>query len=188
MSYRAEASGGKASGVEDQELMNAIGRMVLSAAALEYTVAVLVALTEGHQDQAAENRALQLVQTDGAPVRELRRIALGPPERRDLNRLCQEAEAVLEERNAVVHAIPLEDSAAGAEGSLTGWHPRTGQQIQLTTWAVLGHVQDLHIARRRFDNAITAATSQTSTKPVIRQTAVLGGPPWGPAPKPVGAR
>jgi hypothetical protein len=124
VSYRAEASGGKASGVEDQELMNAIGRMVLSAATLEYSVAVLVALTEGHQDQAAENRALQLVQTDGAPVRELRRIALGPPERRDLNRLCQEAEAVLEERNAVVHAIPLEDSAAGAEGSLTGWHPR----------------------------------------------------------------
>jgi len=46
--------------VDYQELMAAIGRMVVDAAALEYSVAVLVALTEGHQDQAAEDRALQL--------------------------------------------------------------------------------------------------------------------------------
>ena len=51
-----------------QELMAAIGRMVVGAATLEYSVAVLVALTEGHQDQAAKDRALQLIQKTGAPA------------------------------------------------------------------------------------------------------------------------
>jgi len=49
---------------------------------------------------------------------------------------------VLEGRNVVVHAIPPEDVTAGPEGGLLGWHPRTGEEIWLTTPAVLGHVED----------------------------------------------
>jgi hypothetical protein len=169
-----------------QELMAAIGRMVVGAATVEYSVAVLVAITEGHRDQAAGDRALQLVQKVGAPVRELRKLAAGPPERRDLKWLCQNAEAVLEGRNVVVHAIPLEDITAGEQGGLVGWHPRTGQEIWLTTPAVLGHVEDFGTAWRRLDEAIAAAASQTGTRHVIRRPAVFGGPPWGPAPKPPG--
>ena len=172
--------------LEYQALMAAIGQMVVGAATLEYSVAVLVALTEGHWDQAAEDRALQLVQKAGAPMRELRQLAAGPPERRDLKWLWKNAEAVFEERNVVVHAIPLEDVTAGEEGGLVGWHPRTGQEIRLTTSAVLGHVQDFRIAWRRFDEAIAAVTSQTGTRRVIRRPAVFGGPPWGPALKPPG--
>ncbi len=93
---------------------------------------------------------------------------------------------MLEDRNAVVHAIPTEDSTAGAQGGLTGWHPRTGQQIRLTMSAVPGHVQDLHVALRRFDEAIAAAASQAGTRRVMRRPAVFGGPPWRPAPKPPG--
>ena len=73
---------------ESQELMAAVGRIVVGAAAVEVLVAVLVAVTEGHRAQAAENRALQLVHKDGAPVRELRKLAAGPPERRDLRWRC----------------------------------------------------------------------------------------------------
>jgi hypothetical protein len=169
-----------------QELMAAVGRMVVGAAVLEYSVAVLVALTEGHRDQAAADRALQLVHKDGAPVRELRKLAAGPPERRDLKWLLRDAEAVLEGRNVVVHALPLEDVTAGAEGGLLGWHPRTGEEIWLTTPAVLGHVEDFGIAWRRLDEAIAAATAQTGARRVIRRPAVFGGPPWGPAPRPPG--
>jgi hypothetical protein len=171
---------------EYQELMAAIGRMVVGAALLEYSVAVLVALTEGYRDQAAEDHALQLVRKAGAPLRELRTLAAGPPERRDLKWLCQDAEAVLEGRNVAVHAMPLEEFTAGAQGGLIGWHPRTGQEIRLTASAVLGHLQDFAIAWRRLDDAIAAATSQTGTRRVIRRPAVFGGPPWGPAPKPPG--
>jgi hypothetical protein len=171
---------------EYQELMAAVGRMVVGAAAVEYCVAVLVAVSEGHRDQAAGDRALQLAQKDGAAMRELRKLAAGPPERRDLKWLCRSAEAVLEGRNVVVHAIPAEDITAGAEGGLLGWHPRTGEEIWLTTLAVLGHVEDFGSAWRQLDEAIAAATAQTGARRVIRRPAVFGGPPWGPAPKPQG--
>lgn len=59
--------------------MAAVGRMVVGAAAVEYSVAVLVAVTEGHRDQAAGDRALQLVHMDGAPVRELRKLLRDRP-------------------------------------------------------------------------------------------------------------
>jgi site-specific recombinase XerD len=59
---------------EYQELMAAIGRMVVGAALLEYSVAVLVAVTDGYRGQAVEDRALQLVRKAGAPVRELVRV------------------------------------------------------------------------------------------------------------------
>jgi hypothetical protein len=65
-----------------------------------------------------------------------REAAAGPPKRRDLKWLLRNAEAVLEGRSIVVHAIPLEDGTAGAEGGLIGWHPRTGEEIWLTTTAV----------------------------------------------------
>jgi hypothetical protein len=39
-------------------------------------VAVLVAVTEGHRDQAAENRAIELIKKDGAPVRVLRKLVV----------------------------------------------------------------------------------------------------------------
>jgi len=171
---------------EYQDLMAAVGRMVVGAAAVEYGVAVLVAVTEGHRDQAAAGRARQLVQKDGAAMRELRRFAAGPPERRDLAWLCRNAEAVLEGRDVVVRAVPLEGVAAGQEGGLVGWQPGTGQEVWLTTPAVLGHVEDFGVAWRRLDEAIAAATAQAGARRVIRRPAVFGGPPWGPAPRPPG--
>ena len=171
---------------EYQDLMAAVGRMMVGAAAVEFSVAVLVAVTEGHRDQAAGDRALQLVRKDGAPVRELRKLAAGPPERRELTWLCRNAEAVLEGRHVVVHAIPLDYSTAGAAGGLLGWHPRTGEEIWLTMPAVLGQVEDFGSAWRRLDEAIAAATAQTGSRRVIRQPTVFGGPPWGPALKPPG--
>jgi len=61
--------------LEDRELLAAIGQAVVTAAALEYAVAVLVALTEGHQDQACEDRALSIVKGPGGAMRELRKLA-----------------------------------------------------------------------------------------------------------------
>ena len=166
--------------------MAAVGRLVVGAAAIEYSVAVLVAVTEGHRDKAAGDRALHLVRKDGVAMRELRKLAAGPPERRDLKWLCRNAEAVLEGRNIVLHAIPLEDITAGEEGGLFGWHPRTGEETWLTTPAVLGHVEDFGTAWRRFDEAIAAATAQAGARGLIRRPTVFGGPPWGPAPRPPG--
>ena len=50
--------------------------MVVGTATVEYCVPVLVAVTEGHRDKAAEDRAIQLIKKDGAPVRELRKLVV----------------------------------------------------------------------------------------------------------------
>lgn len=62
-------------GVEDQELLAAIGQVVVNAAALEYAVAVLAAVTEGHRDQACEDYAVALVKRPGGAMGELRKRA-----------------------------------------------------------------------------------------------------------------
>jgi hypothetical protein len=58
--------------MEDQELLAAIGKVVVDAAALEYAVAVLVAVTEGHRDQDCEDQAAAMVKKNGGAMRELR--------------------------------------------------------------------------------------------------------------------
>jgi hypothetical protein len=58
--------------VEDQELLAAIGQMVVDIAVLEYFVAVLVAVTEGHRDQDCEDQAVAIVKVPGNAMRELR--------------------------------------------------------------------------------------------------------------------
>lgn len=50
--------------------------MVVGTATVEYCVAVLVAVTQGHRDQDAEDRAIQLIKKDGAPVRVLRKLVI----------------------------------------------------------------------------------------------------------------
>jgi hypothetical protein len=54
-------------GLDDTELSAAIGRMVVEAATLEHSAAVLVAATEGLRDEACEDRALAIVK--GGEVR-----------------------------------------------------------------------------------------------------------------------
>ena len=168
--------GGAANGVtaawdadeaEDRPLTAAIGAMVTRAATLEYVVAVLVAITEGHRGQAAEHRALQLARNVGAAMTALGKLAEGPPGREDLKWLLRDAEAVLDDRNVVVHSIPLEDIGAVEEGGLLGWHPRTGEEIRLTTSAVLEHVEYFGITLRRFLVAIDAATFGADDWPAI---------------------
>src|SRR5260370_32051812 len=58
--------------MEDRELLAAIGEVVVTAAALEYAVAVLVAVTKGHREQDCENYAVALVKQPGGSMRELR--------------------------------------------------------------------------------------------------------------------
>jgi hypothetical protein len=62
--------------MEDRELLAAIGEVVVTAAALEYAVAILAAVTEGHRDQACEEYAVALVKkSGGGAMGELRKRA-----------------------------------------------------------------------------------------------------------------
>lgn len=61
--------------MEDQELLAAIGKVVVDSAALEYAIAVLVAITDGHRDQDCEGHAVAIVKKSGGAMRELRKMA-----------------------------------------------------------------------------------------------------------------
>lgn len=61
--------------MEDQELLAAVGQVVVDAARLEYFVAVLLAVTDGHRDQDCEDHAVAMVKVTGEAMRELRRRA-----------------------------------------------------------------------------------------------------------------
>jgi hypothetical protein len=149
--------------MENEDLMAAVGKVVVDAAALEYSVAVLVATTEGHQDQDCEDRALALVKDVGRAMRELKNLASAHLERPGLMGLWRDVRAVLNGRNVIVHAIPLEDVRVGAQGGLISWHARTGKEARLTTSAVLSLAQDIRIAYRRVHDAIA---TESSAEPV----------------------
>ena len=204
--------------MEDHELMAAIGRVVVTSAVLEYSVAVLVAMTEGHRDQDCEDHALATVRNPGGAMGELRmracaqlraqgmplqqiarrltiaqKFSIGekgrmlaiaenaeksekavrddlvswdrehpgvvPQARCNLMDLWRDATAVLDDRNVIAHSIALEDIEADGHAGLVILHPRTGAETQLTTPAVLSHVQDIRIAWRRLRDAIAAESA-----------------------------
>ena len=64
--------------MDDAELLAAIGRMVVSAAQLEYSVAELVTVIEGLQDKAGEDRAVEIVEVTGEAMRQFRKLADQP--------------------------------------------------------------------------------------------------------------
>ena len=61
--------------MEDKELMAAIGQVVVTSPVLEYSVAVLVAMTDGHRDQDCEDHAHAMVRNTGRAMGELRKRA-----------------------------------------------------------------------------------------------------------------
>jgi hypothetical protein len=58
--------------VADKDLMAAIGEVVVMSAVLDYSVAVLVAISDGYRYQECEDHALAMVKRAGRPMRELR--------------------------------------------------------------------------------------------------------------------
>jgi hypothetical protein len=116
-------------------------------------------------------------------MRELGKLAAGPPERRDLKWLLRNAEVCSRAGTSSFSRDPARGHHGGRAGRPYRLAPahRPG-----ATPAVLGHVQDFGIAWRRLDEAIAAATAQTGARRVIRRPAVFGVPPWGSAPKPPG--
>ncbi len=68
--------------MEDKELMAAIGQVVVTSPVLEYSVAVLVAMTDGHRDQDCEDHAHAMVRNTGRAMGELRKRACVQQRRR----------------------------------------------------------------------------------------------------------
>jgi hypothetical protein len=62
-------------GIDDQAILTELGRVAARSTVLEYTIAVLAALTDGCRGDAVDDRALQIVRQTGGARRQLAHLA-----------------------------------------------------------------------------------------------------------------
>ena len=118
--------------MNDTELLAAIGRIVVSAALLEYSVAELVAVTGGLRDEARQDRAVEIVRVPGKAMRLFERIAEQRPE---LGWLRREIRTMLGARHCVAPSVAQQDAVAAGRPALFVLQPRHGETMITTELA-----------------------------------------------------
>lgn len=109
----------------DQGILAAIGRVVVEATSLEWTLAGLVAARQGwdgHQEAAVAARS-------GAVRRQLSDLASSDPDWDAIQGLDHKAGALLDERNRLVHSVVVSITDDDYEHRGYGlWHTRSGSR------------------------------------------------------------
>ncbi len=151
MRYAARAPPGSARGltqgsvtVEDQELLAAIGKVALDAAALEYLIAVLVAATEGQ----TEDYARQLAASPGAARNALEKLSAARPARVDLDLLSRDASALVTDRHVLMHSVAMRDIEDSGGPGAGIWSPLKNAETRITAPQVLDHARSIRILTR----------------------------------------
>ena len=102
---------------DDSELLAAIGRMVVNAALLEYSVAGLIAVADGLRGQARQDRVVGTVKKTGEAMRQFRKLAGKRP---DLSWLVDDTGGLLRARNFAAYPVAQQDAVAEGEPALLG--------------------------------------------------------------------
>jgi hypothetical protein len=89
-------------GIDDQAILTELGRVAARSTVLEYTIAVLAALTDGCRGDAVDDRALQIVRQTGGARRQIAHLARIRPR---IKWLCNDTDSLLEARNILVHSL-----------------------------------------------------------------------------------
>jgi hypothetical protein len=147
--------------MDDTELLAAIGRIVVEAAVPEYSVAMLVAVTEGLRGEACGDRAMAIVKKTGEAMRLFERLAEKRP---DLAWLMRDTKGLLGARHFVAHAIAQQDAVAEGRAALFILHPRGGESM-ITTAQARNSARMIREGRDRIQDAIAAATSGGRASP-----------------------
>jgi hypothetical protein len=154
--------------VDDQEMLAAIGQVIVSASVLEWEVAVLAALSEGTDPSGVRDRVRHLASSSGAAVRRLAELADADPRIRPLLR---DVKSVLDSRHILAHSVMYvvgkgedEDFAVlprgqavdfgGEDELMVIWHPRTDWERHLPLRQLRLQAQDLRIAFDRVQQAV----------------------------------
>jgi hypothetical protein len=136
---------------DDRGLFEAIGRIVIGAAELEYAVALLVAVTEGLRGRDAGARAHAIVKVTGQAGREFQGLATSRP---DLAWLQQDTAQLMRARNFIAHPVVQEDAVAEGKAALFIVNSRSGEETMITMAQVVNHVEYFKEARARIYMAI----------------------------------
>ncbi len=138
----------------DPELLQAIGRMVMASATLEYSLAYLVALARD-EDAAWLTGTLGNV---GDVMKQLKQLQKELPPgdlRAALADVLTGAKNLLDQRHSVVHAVPQwDDTADGREAEVVWWHPRSDTDLVIDAGRVNEFAQTVNWFRRRRVDAL----------------------------------
>ena len=118
--------------MDDTELLAAIGRIVVNAALLEYSVAELVAVIEGLRGEACQERAVWIASKAGRAMILFERASEHRP---DLVALMQDTRVLLQVRHFVAHSVAQEDAVAEGLPALFVLQPRHGETMITTELA-----------------------------------------------------
>jgi hypothetical protein len=139
----------------DTDLLAAIGRIVVEAAMLEYSVATLIAVTEGLQGEECEERAQAIA---ASPGKAMHRFGTLARKRDDLRWLKHDTQGLLQARHFVAHAVFQEDALAEGKAAIFVLSPKKGE-----TMITLAHADDnariIREGRVRIQAAIAAEIS-----------------------------
>jgi hypothetical protein len=110
----------------DLEVLAAIGRVVVEATSLEWTLAGLIATRQGWDEQQQE---VAMAATNGTVRRHLTTLASADPSWDAILRLNHQACALLDERNRLVHSVVVSVLDEDYEHRDFGlWHARSGSR------------------------------------------------------------
>lgn len=153
--------------LEDPELLEYVGRIVVEAALLEYTVAMLVATADGLRDDACEAEALQLVTKPGKAMRELDRLAKESPDRPEFRWLHGDTATVLRGRHFIAHAVAQEPAITDdGEAALFILAPKADEpETMVTLSQLVSQARLLEDSRQRIQERIDAETAGRPYRP-----------------------
>lgn len=139
----------------DTDLLAAIGRIVVEAAMLEYSVASLIAAFEGLHGGEREERARDITASTGKAMRLFEKLAEGQG---DLGPLWRDTKGLLQARHFVAHSVYQEDAIAEGSAALFILHPRTGETM-ITMAQAEDNARMIWEGRTRIEAVITAIDS-----------------------------
>jgi hypothetical protein len=139
--------------MDDTELLAAIGRMVVNAAQLEYSVAELVTGTEGLRGEAREDHAVEIVKVPGEAMRQFRKLA---DKRPDLRWLMEDTDGLLRARHFTAHSVAQQDAVAEGLPALFVLHPKSGAETMITTMQARDNARMIREGCMRVQEAIAA--------------------------------
>ncbi len=135
----------------DPELLQAIGRMVVDTATLEYSLAYLVAMARD-EDTVWMRKALGNGKRVLEQLEQLKEALPPSGLQRELSRIVSGARNLRDQRHSLVHAVPQwDDTSDGREAEVVWWHPKSNEDLTIDAGRVNELAQTVRSLRRRVD-------------------------------------
>jgi hypothetical protein len=150
-------------GMEEQEVLAALGKVVMESAFMEWLVALLVAAVEGKSRDYAED----LCKQPGVAMRALQE-ASGSDH--SLLRLYEDADALRKHRNLLAHSVAMVGMDVRHNKVCLYWHPKTDKEERLYPCDLLGIAREIEAMCARLHREAQERSQDVRSSRAINQT------------------